>query len=72
MWETIIINLTPQWNDYTFEMAIYLVAWLDECMRNESKGLLKSIYSIASGFITYNHTVMHSYARKEKIGIINR
>jgi len=67
-----------QGNDYDCENEICMGAWLDECMRNGSKRLSKSIHSTASGFITYNlsqtpgrHTVMHSYATRVEIGNIS-
>ena len=48
-------------NDYSCEIELCMGAWLDGCMRNESKRLLTSIHTAANKFITCRHTVMHSY-----------
>jgi len=55
-----------------YEMLICMSAWLDECMRNDSKRFSKFIYTADPGFITYNHTVMHSYFNSADIYNINR
>jgi hypothetical protein len=59
-------------NDYMCEIIICKSAWLDGCMRNDSKSLSKFIYKTTSGFITYNHTIRHSYLTKAESGITNR
>lgn len=58
-------------NDYMFEKEICMDALLEECMRNHSERLSKCIYMTTCGFITYNHTVMHSYLTTDKTGIQN-
>ncbi len=41
--------------------VICMGAWLDGCMKNGSKRLLKSIHTAAPDFITYNHPVIQSF-----------
>ena len=59
-------------NDYTFEMELCMDVWLNGYMRYDSKRLSRCIYKATSGFITFNHTVMHSYLTTAETGIINR
>ena len=66
-----MIASNTQGNDYNCENEICMGAWLDGCMRNGSKRLSKSIHTAASGFITYNHTVKHSYLATAEIGNIS-
>ena len=65
-------NAFDKVNDYTFEMELYMDVWLNGCMRNDSERLSRCIYKAISGFITFNHTVMHSYLTASETGIINR
>ncbi len=66
------MNAFGNGNDYTFEMELCMDVWLNGCMRNDSKRLSRCIYKAISGFITFNHTVMHSYLTATETGIINR
>jgi hypothetical protein len=65
-------NAFGKGNDYTFEMVLYMDVWLNGCMRKDSKRLSRCIYKATSGFITFNHTVRHSYLTTAETGIINR
>jgi len=53
-------------------MVIYMAAWLDGCMKHDSKRYSKCIYTIRPGFNTCNHTIMHSCPGKVGVGIIIR
>jgi len=65
-------NICTHGNDYTFEIEIRMGLWLNEHMSKNSKRLSKGIYPATSGFITCNHTVMHSYLTTAETGNINR
>ena len=67
-----MIALNTKWNDFTFEMELCMDEWINGYLRNDSKRLSKCIYTATSGFITYNHTVMHSYLTTAKTGNRNR
>ncbi len=52
--ETLMIASNTQENGYTFEMDLCIGAWLNGCMRNDSKRLVISIHTTAFKFVTCN------------------
>jgi len=52
------------------EKVICMGVWLYGCMKNDSARLSKSISKAASRFISYRHTIIHSYLAEAEVGII--
>ena len=70
--ETIMITSNILMNAYIVEIEISTGEWLDGCMKNGSKILSESNHTMACGFITYNHTAIHSYLATAQFGSTNR